>query len=191
MTRAIALIEKAKAATVGFGKHKGRNLGQIAESDPGYLRWLAGERRKDPKDGGFKVPNDLEAHAKAVLVDVEAEAETQRWLKQALNGRPDNQGDDLYVIERLGDLKGLTGHHSLKAALAHLDAEFPKVEGEGGLRSSPDPEDDRILIWEILPSGHKKVVWHFSGWHWDADEFGLGQGSLPGDQTSLYELANF
>lgn len=49
-----------------------------------------------------------------------------------------------------------------------------------------DPKDDRVLIWEILPSGHKKVVWHFSGWHWACDEFGIEQGTLLGHEESLY-----
>lgn len=48
-----------------------------------------------------------------------------------------------------------------------------------------DCEDDRVLVWEIMESGHKKVVWHFSGWHWDSDEFGLPQGVFPGDTESV------
>lgn len=50
----------------------------------------------------------------------------------------------------------------------------------------PDPEDDRIVIWTLEPGGKMQAVWHFSGWHYDSEEFGLPQGTLPGDSTSLY-----
>ena len=55
----------------------------------------------------------------------------------------------------------------------------------------PDPEDDRILVWEILDSGHKKVVWHCSGWHWpfncdDLVDEGLEQGCLLDHTESYY-----
>jgi hypothetical protein len=54
----------------------------------------------------------------------------------------------------------------------------------------PCAEHDQILIWEVLPSGHRKVVWHFSGWHYDPAEYTLlPQGALPGDAMSLYEKA--
>lgn len=54
----------------------------------------------------------------------------------------------------------------------------------------PCAEHDQILIWEVLPSGHRKVVWHFSGWHYDPDEYTLlPQGKLPGDTMSLYDRA--
>ena len=76
----------------------------------------------------------------------------------------------------------------IDAALAALSREYP-VHPETGVRTTPDPEDDRILIWEILPTCHKKVVWHFSGWHWNAEEFGLDHGTLPGDAHCLYFLA--
>ena len=102
-----------------------------------------------------------------------------------------------YMIERLGDIDGKTFHNSLDEALTQLEKEYPlrfeKTNGWGDplnkwVRMTPDIEDDRILIWEILPSNHSKVVWHFSGWHWDCDEFGLPQGKLPKDKKSLYEL---
>jgi len=54
----------------------------------------------------------------------------------------------------------------------------------------PCPEHDQILIWEVLPSGHRKVVWHFSGWHYDHTEYTLlPQGELPEDNMSLYARA--
>lgn len=183
-------LERATRTLITFGRHKGRTLGQI---DASYLAWLAGERRKDGGVQGFKVPADLKEAAKLVLADVRSAADVQDWLRKALKGQPDNQGETLYVVERLGDLERdhphatLSGHQSLDEALAQIGAEFSAHED--GARG-PDPEDDRVLVWEILPSGHKKVVWHFSGWHWDAEEFGLPQGTLPGDADDLYTLAN-
>lgn len=94
-----------------------------------------------------------------------------------------------YRVERLGDIKGDTYHPSLDNALWQIAREYPLDKTGEFYRETPDPEDDRILIWEILDSGHAKVVWHFSGWHWDAEEFGLPQGKLPGDEEDLYTLA--
>ncbi len=96
----------------------------------------------------------------------------------------------MYIIERMGDISGKSIHNSLTDALLYLDKEFPK--DEDGYRYSPDPEDDRILIWEVLDTGHRKVVWHFSGWHWDfsaEDVIGVGleQGKLLGDTNCLYD----
>jgi hypothetical protein len=93
-----------------------------------------------------------------------------------------------YMIERLGDIDGKTYHNTIDEALNQLAFEYPIKDGE---RYTPDPEDDRILIWERPDTEPDKVVWHFSGWHWDAEEFGIPQGKLPHDDKSLYELANY
>lgn len=86
------------------------------------------------------------------------------------------------MVECEGDLDKYPPIHcnSLKSALKIIEEYIP----------APDPEDDRILVWEILPTGHKKVVWHCSGWHWpfDCDDLvdgGLEQGCLLG-HTKTY-----
>jgi len=89
-----------------------------------------------------------------------------------------------YIVEQLGDISGLDGFGSFDEALEFV-GEITKDDSPNG--HSTDPEDNRILIWEVSDSEHKKVVWHFSGWHWDADEFGLPQGKLKGHEKSLYE----
>lgn len=88
------------------------------------------------------------------------------------------------MVEYLGDIEGRTFHKTYEEALHKISTDFPDED-------TPDPEDDRILVWEILETGHAKVVWHFSGWHWDANEFNLPQGKLPGHEKSLYEIACF
>ena len=101
-----------------------------------------------------------------------------------------------YILEGLGDIAREDEWHktelplplkfnSLEDALKFIEDKF-LVDGEPRI----DPEDDRLLIWEVLPTGHKKVVWQFSGWHWDMDEFYcLGQGKLIGHEESLYQEA--
>ena len=32
----------------GFGKHKGKSVAEVAQSDPGYLSWLLAEKEKNP-----------------------------------------------------------------------------------------------------------------------------------------------
>ena len=129
-----------------------------------------------------------------------------------------------YMIERLGDISGKTFHDTTESAFAQLEKEYPKLENTKGFNQidklvkqgktkeimelywnsnlddftpispTPDPEDDRILIWEITNDGHSRVIWHFSGWHWcfdcsDLVEGGLPQGKLPNAAESLYKLA--
>jgi uncharacterized protein (DUF3820 family) len=156
-----------------FGKYKGEELSSVPTE---YLHWLADPKLKD--GSVFNVADDIKQEAKHILAN-------KTYSEDRLAGKPD--AATIYVIERLGDISGMTFHDSLKDAITHLEDSYPlSVDG----RFTPDPEDDRILIWEVLPSGHKKVVWHFSGWHWDADEFyELPQGKLNGDTDSLYHIA--
>lgn len=171
---------------IAFGRFKGRRM---SEAPRDYLAWLANPTGRDGKP--VTIRKDIRAAAAAQLAN-----DATAFGRHLLSGQPSDLGAAVYVIERLGDLDGLTVHASLDDATAHLAAEFPYGEDEdlGGVvhrtRLTPDPEDDRILVWEILPTGHRKVVWHFSGWHWNADEFGIDQGSLTGDARSLYQMAN-
>lgn len=97
----------------------------------------------------------------------------------------------VYLVEYFGDIErdqdalGLQADGSvwnyLSGALIAIARDFPD--------GPPDPEDDRIVIWELTPGKKKKAVWHFSGDHFDADEFGIPQGHLLGAKESLYEIA--
>jgi len=93
-----------------------------------------------------------------------------------------------FLVEQKGDLERYLHEdregpvdvfHSLEEALGFIEETI-----------SPDIEDDRILVWEVSPGGIKRVVWHFSGWHWDQDckDFvyeGLEQGKLLGHSETL------
>ena len=73
---------------------------------------------------------------------------------------------------------------TLEDALQFLKGRF------GDDASLPCPEHDLIEVWEVLPSGHRKIVWHFSGWHYDpSSRTTLEQGKLPGGDKSLYDRA--
>lgn len=119
--------------------------------------------------------------------------------RRVLSGADRPGEHTLYVFECDGDMHSASGtfafdltvHASLDAAFAILEAEYPRTRDDPGqFRETPDPEDDRILLWEVLPSGHRKVVWAFTGWHHSSDEFACGQGRIPGDPKDLYDLAN-
>jgi hypothetical protein len=158
---------------LNFGRYKGRRIDEVSED---YLTWLT---RPVLKSGDVaNIPADIQNEAKRVLKErTEAVA--------AMRG--DKSESVRYVVDRDGDISGQTIHATLEAALEQIATEYPVIDGE---RQTPDPEDDRLLVWEVLPSGHRKVVWHFSGWHWDQSEYGE-QGTLPGDGRSLYSLADF
>lgn len=108
-----------------------------------------------------------------------------------------------YVVEGFGDIGDIHYYKgykylptkefvTLEDALVWLKAwAMSKNEADGEPFDGYnvlDCEDDRVVVWEVMDSGHKKVVWHFSGWHWNADEFGLPQGKFPGDSKSVYEI---
>lgn len=86
-----------------------------------------------------------------------------------------------YAVEQFGDISGKDKFGSLEEALRFI---------EKNIGTTTDPEDNRITVTEVLESGHGKVVWHFSGWHWNADEYGIPQGKLLGHEKSMYAESN-
>lgn len=191
-----------------FGRHRGSTVDEVPED---YVLWLADPAREIPspprpgrRGGGHKpLPKDVVAAARA-RADVIREQKRLRDLGRTLLGGGTHDGPDpVYVIECEGDMHSLSGtfafdlttHPTLDAALALLSAEYCTIQEDDGdgdvemVRQSPDPEDDRIIVWEVLPSGHRKAVWGFFGWHHSADDFACGQGTLPGDDEPLSAIA--
>lgn len=113
--------------------------------------------------------------------------------------------EELYILVCYGDIPHLRPHMAGMYAFPTLDAALNVVEGEftrrekivgepdGEFVSLPDPEDDRIVIYAATANEPLKVVWHFSGWHWDGDAADLvggplKQGKLPNYDKSLYDI---
>jgi len=185
-----------------FGRWKGKTVEQVSTS---YCRWLADPQRDVPSPprpgraaGGHRpLPKDIVDAARERIVRIDAAEAAEKEAKRLLSGGTHAGPDPLYVVECEGDLHSLSGtmvfdmttHATLGAALAVIDAEYPRDPDEPSGRSTPDPEDDRILVWEVLPTGHRRAVWGFFGWHHSSDEFDCGPGTLPGDDEDLYSLA--
>ena len=182
--------------TLGFGRYAGTRVSMLPSD---YVLWIARPECRSEKTRDFKAPTDVLAACKVRADAIEAEKAQNLLATAAMSGKPAPGRGTIYVIERLGDLEdeANTVASTLEAALEQLSAEYPYGNPEdigegvqGVSRVTPDPEDDRILIWEVLETGHRRVVWHFSGWHWSSDEFAhLGQGRLPGDEDDLYSIA--
>ncbi|QAY80265.1 hypothetical protein [Sphingosinicella sp. BN140058] len=158
---------------LNFGKHRGQRLSTV---DAGYLRWLANPGA-DRGGQAYRVPADISEAAKARLA-----ADSTQTVRLLLSGAEDPKRPTAYVIEHHDDRAVDTAHPSLASALDLLRETFDENGG-------PDPESDRILIWEVLPSGHRKAVWQFAGWHFSADRFAVGQCALPGQTEDLYTIA--
>lgn len=116
------------------------------------------------------------------------------------------ESDKKYILQGFGDLADPDYNGGYKSGL-HKPLEFDCLEQAlwylekwavdiyydldfGAQKDMKlDPEDDRVTITEVLSNGDEKVVWHFSGWHWDAKEFGLEQGKFLGHKKSVYSEA--
>lgn len=190
--------------TINFGRHRGMTIEQVPAD---YVRWLADPERSTPKAGTRypPLPDEIIIAARERLAVLDAEKVREDFAKLALGGHETGLDHPVYIIECEGNCYSKSGpcaidykwFKSLDETLAYMATEFPieKHELLGGeeyvARSTPDPEDDKILIWEVLPSAHRKIVWGFLGWHYtnSQDEHACGQGMLPGDETSLFDQA--
>lgn len=198
-----------------FGRYKGMHLDEVPSD---YLRWLADPARDLPspprpgrRGGGHRpLPRHIVEKARELIAPaLEREAMVKR-AEALLGGATHDGSEPLYLITVDGDLVrikgerqvGMTIHASLDGALQRLCEVYPmeprnreddefhgRPPSEEMVRSTPDPEDERILIWEVLPTGHRKVVWGFFGWHWGSDDYACGQCALPGDAEDLYSIA--
>lgn len=190
--------------TIAFGRHRGQRLDTLPDD---YLTWLADPERKTsmrkPLPQVLPLPPILVAYARGRCARVELEKAREAFALRCLGGHPHHYDHAVYVIECNGDCYSRSGEYaidnqwfaSLDDALAYLASEFPlepDADNPGQVvRRTPDPEDDRILVWEVLPSGHRKTVWGFYGWHWPSAEEHSAHGNcaLPGDSETLYTIA--
>lgn len=183
-----------------FGAHRGKTLAQ-APAD--YIMWLADPARVEyAKEHGKGFPMPILEAAQAMKAAILARLEAQELGKAYLGGKCHAGPDPIYVFECDGYMSSASGEFAfdqkvcatLDEAFDCLKTEYPTIGSTpddiaDSPRESPDAKDDKIIIWEVLPSGHRKAVWGFFGWHWDADDYACGQGTLPGDDESLYDIA--
>jgi len=172
-----------------FGEHRGK---RVSEAPTGYIRWLS---TRVPKAQGPLTAAHVES-AQILMAKINRDDERRKSAKFILAGHADIGRGRKYIIKLDGDAPryhpelDLTVHDSLNAALAAIDATYPKTgDPNDGFRDTPDPEDDLILVWEVLETGHSKVVWQFCGWHHTLANHSVNQGALPGDDKALYALA--
>ena len=71
-------LEEARTAEIGFGKHSGKTMGQLADDDPGYLEWLANKFR--PRNPGGR---RLVAAARLILGAEKARGEASSEAPKA------------------------------------------------------------------------------------------------------------
>lgn len=79
---------------------------------------------------------------------------------------------------------------SLKDALIYLNGQYPYKDKIKKIRKNlPDSEYDAVIIREVLPSSHSKIIWAFKGSKFDLIlENYNEQDRLPGDNLSLYDM---
>ena len=183
---------------LNWGKHRGSCFADLPVR---YIRWLAMPIITDRVTKTKKrvdVPDHIVAIAKTIMDSIEREARDQVNGKELYYGKSHAGPDPLYYIEYCGDVRHRHApslHKTMDAALEELERIYPlREEAEDGVgevftfRETPDPEADQIIMWEILPSGHRRIVWHFTGFH-EQEEGMSPQGRLPGDNEDLYSLA--
>lgn len=190
--------------TLNFGRHRGKSIADVPEH---YLRWLVDPARgkPQPEQPSRPLPKAIVDAAADRLKAIEDEKLREQFAQRCLGGHPTGVETPIFVIECEGDCYSKSGRYSiyekwfpsLEQTLDFLSAEYPMQPNIGGenpdqiVRATPDPEDDKIVIWEVLPTGHRKAVWGFFGWHHSssAESYACGQSSLPGDSESLFSLA--
>lgn len=150
---------------ITFGKYKGRDMEDLPES---YLKWLV-----NPTNyfDNMNLSKEIQETAKNILL-----------AKELLKGTESNK--TTYVVELNGDIAGEQHYNKVYIAVDTLEQALKIIELK--FADNLDPEDDQILVHEVLPSGHKKVVWQFSGWHYNPEDYNVPQGCLLGHEKSLY-----
>ncbi len=186
---------------LNFGRFKGMTVDKI--TDDYYIEWLSNPYRKI-KDKPFNIDNDIFEAAKEILAVRHELKERQKLAARIMGGHKTGYDQNIFIIEMEGDCHSKSGTYildnqifkSLDLALEAMAEEYPIEKNNAWedeqpimVRQAPDPEDDKITIWEVTPEGFRRPVWLFAGWHHSADDYACGQGKLPGDEEDLYSIA--
>lgn len=191
---------------ITFGRYKGKNLNDIPLD---YLMWMTNNTNRSYRTRSFQAPKDILDAAEKRISVLNTEKNRVENIERVLAGNTDsfaqlNVPGNAYIIEMRvpGDDKETntpeyTACESLTDAFNALDKRWSWRADEMNAPDNvdwiaPDPEDSKIYIWEVLPSGHRKVVWAALGWHWsnELDALNLEQGKLPGDDRCLIDFLN-
>jgi len=145
---------------ISFGKYKGSKVSEVPLD---YVAWLA-------TGGGdlFSVPDDITEAARKRLAST-----TQDAFRRYCGAKSKTTS---YVVD--------ISYHGNRIFAEH-DTFEDALNDVAENYCEPDVRKDRILIWEILGSGHKKVVWRFTGFNVNDDEYIVPQCALPGHLDSL------
>jgi hypothetical protein len=170
-----------------FGKYRGQEIRFI--QDESYIRYLAYNNQSPTKT--FNVPKDIEEEALKIL------EEKKKPLLRFYKGIESDKIE--YYIEFSGDEETHNdGYKKLDYTLAGpfnkleeifwylKDKCYTTDEEAKKVVACIDPEDPAIYVWEILPSGHRKIVWAYMGWHHEHMMDLLDQGKFPGHEENLY-----
>lgn len=141
----------------------------------------------------FKQQRELEIERADLRVE-QQDYYNSKWLVSTRDRRQVPEGVSHYIMQGFGDLADPNYNGGFKKGL-HEPKQFKCLFDAlwwldlWNVKDKFDPEDDRIVIWEVTDTGHRKPVWHASGWHWSHDEVDgtkLEQGCLLDDDVSLY-----
>lgn len=135
---------------ITFGKHKGK---KVSEVPIGYARWLAMQKHMFSDGNEFEIDKEI--------ADAAAERINKSYEKQRLMGMSSDQTE--YIVQfQVGEKVKHKRYEDFGDAFRFT------VD-----KSKTQRDDVRILVWEVLPGGHKKCVMRYSGVDWakDDDEF--------------------
>jgi len=137
-----------KDPVITFGKHKGRRVSEVPLS---YARWLSfGEHTF--KDGTkFTIDKEI---AEAADERIKEKSYPEKRLMGA-------QSDNTEFIVQ---------YHNSEEPTYYVYNNFS--DAFKFVTKNCNLEDDRIriLVWEVLPAGHKKCVMRYSGPNWSGDD---------------------
>jgi hypothetical protein len=169
-----------------FGPKSGIELNELGDV---WLHWLLAQ---DAIAGGTLVDEESAAVARGLLAErlsatgesPEYEWRRIRYARDRIAGMDGRHAE--WIVEEESWSETPVGPCWTPRAFLSFEESLAAVARRRG--AFADPHDLRIVIWEVLPAGHKKVAWHFSGADWETDVLdGVPQGSLAGETEPLID----